>query len=130
MVRYLEGEQKIKVVVTSVADDPRAVRRFDPSRRTLYVSEVLPPRSRNFQVAHQIGILTLQPILDRIIAKAHLTTPESLALCRVALANYFAGALLMPYEPFRAAAEAVRYDIELLGHRFRTSFEQVAHRLT
>ena len=36
----------------------------------------------------------------------------------------------MPYERFRESAEAVRYDIELLGHRFRTSFEQVCHRLT
>ena len=41
-----------------------------------------------------------------------------MALCRVALANYFAGALLMPYEPFLEAARAVRYDIELLAHRF------------
>jgi predicted transcriptional regulator len=51
-------------------------------------------------------------------------------LARVSLANCFAGAVLMPYGPFLAAAEAERYDIELLGHRFRTSFEQVCHRLT
>ena len=48
----------------------------------------------------------------------------------MALANYFAGALLMPYTPFLEAARAERYDIELLAHRFRASFEQVCHRLT
>jgi predicted transcriptional regulator len=36
----------------------------------------------------------------------------------------------MPYAPFLEAAQDVRYDIELLGHRFRTSYEQVCHRLT
>ncbi len=36
----------------------------------------------------------------------------------------------MPYQPFLEAARAERYDIELLAHRFGTSFEQVCHRLT
>ena len=36
----------------------------------------------------------------------------------------------MPYERFLTAARSERYDIELLGSRFRTSFEQVCHRLT
>jgi predicted transcriptional regulator len=48
----------------------------------------------------------------------------------VALANYFAAAVLMPYEAFLAAAEEARYDLELLGHRFRVNFEQTCHRLT
>jgi len=60
----------------------------------------------------------------------NLTTPDSRALARVALANYFAAALLMPYRPFLEAARAERYDIELLAHRFGASFEQVCHRLT
>jgi predicted transcriptional regulator len=46
------------------------------------------------------------------------------------LANYFASAVLMPYQPFLEAARQERYDIELLGHRFRSSFEQTCHRLT
>jgi predicted transcriptional regulator len=48
----------------------------------------------------------------------------------VALANYFASAVLMPYDPFLRAARSERYDIELLGHRFRVSIEQTCHRLT
>ena len=73
---------------------------------------------------------TLTAILDRVVRDDMLTSDEARALCRVALASYFAGAMLMPYEPFLEAAEALRYDIELLGHRFRTSFEQVCHRVT
>jgi predicted transcriptional regulator len=107
-----------------------ALRRYDPDRRVLSLSEVLRRGSRNFQLAHQVGLLTQQDALDLITKDPILTTPESRALCRVALANYFASALLMPYDAFYRAARAERYDIELLGHRFRVSFEQVSHRLT
>ena len=36
----------------------------------------------------------------------------------------------MPYTAFLQAAQDERYDIDLLGHRFRASFEQTCHRLT
>ncbi len=130
LVQYLKEAHGIDVVISTVESDPTAVRRFDPEGRRLFLSEVLPPRTRNFQLAHQIGLLTLQPAFAEIVRSSHLTTPDSLTLCKVALANYFAGAVLMPYERFRESAEAVRYDVELLGHRFRSSFEQVCHRLT
>jgi predicted transcriptional regulator/DNA-binding XRE family transcriptional regulator len=109
-----------------------AVRRFDRDKRTLALSELLTPSSRNFQLAHQIGFLATQPVIEAIIKRAqkNLTTPESVTLCRVALANYFAAALLMPYDEFLRTAEEMRYDIELLQHRFDVSFEQVCHRLT
>ena len=129
MVRYLREECDVRVrVVTQQAD--RAVRRYDPDRREIRISEVLAPRSRHFQIAHQIGLLTQGDVLDPICQDEVLTTDDSRRLARMVLANYFAGAVLMPYQPFRDAAEQERYDIELLGHRFRTSFEQVCHRLT
>ena len=86
--------------------------------------------ARNFQLAHQIGLLRLKREFDRIVEKSRLTTPDSLTLCRVALANYFAAALLMPYRAFLESARTFRYDIELLERRFGVSFEQVCHRLT
>jgi hypothetical protein len=49
---------------------------------------------------------------------------------RYVLANYLAGALMMPYGPFLESAQETRYDIELLRRRFGASFEQVCHRLT
>ena len=70
----------------------------------------------------------MQPELDRHAQDARLTSPESRALARVALANYFAAAVLMPYRPFLEAARSERYDLELLAHRFRASFEQTCHR--
>jgi predicted transcriptional regulator/DNA-binding XRE family transcriptional regulator len=128
--RYLEREQHIDVRVVKVADERKAMRRFDPETRVISLSEILPPRTRRFQLAHQVGLLTQSELFDRLTQDELLTTTESRALGRVALANYFASAILMPYRPFVDAAKAERYDIELLAHRFRASFEQVCHRLT
>ena len=130
LVRYLEVRHKIQVRVVKVGDERKAMRRYDPSSRVLSLSEVLPPRSRRFQLAHQVGLITQSAVLDRMAHDPSLTTPDSMALARVALANYFASAVLMPYQPFLDAARAERYDVELLAHRFQASFEQVCHRLT
>ncbi len=130
LVRYLESQHGVRVEVVKAKRDQSAVRRFDPESRVLTLSELLPPRSRNFQLAHQIALVTQRETIDRLLRDESLTTSDSHSLARVALANYFAGAVLMPYGPLLEAARAERYDIELLGHRFRTSFEQVCHRLT
>ena len=50
-------------------------------------------------------------------------------LIRVGLLNYAAGALVMPYAPFLAAAQALRHDMEALAARFGVSFEQACNRL-
>jgi predicted transcriptional regulator/DNA-binding XRE family transcriptional regulator len=130
MVRYLARERGIEIRVEHVSAMRGAMRRYDADRKLLVLSEALPRGSRNFQVAHQIGLVLHSETLDRIARDQQLTTDDSRALARVALANYFAAAVSMPYQPFVEAARAERYDIELLGHRFAGSFEQVCHRLT
>lgn len=130
LVRWLEKTEGIEVRVVRSASDPRAVRRYDPARKLLTLSDQLPPRTRNFQLAHQVALLTPSNLLDQLVSHELFTTDDSRALARVALANYFAAAVLMPYQPFLDACRAERYDIELLGHRFRSSFEQVCHRMT
>ena len=124
--QYLRREHAIQVDVVARSE---VLRRYDPARKRITISEVLPPRSRHFQLAHQIALITQGDLLDSLSRDAGLTPPARV-LSRVALANYFASAVLMPYEPFLHAARAERFDIEVLGHRFRTSFEQVCHRLT
>ncbi len=130
LVRILEREQGIHVEIARPRELSGVLRRFDPATRTLVITEALPPRSRHFHMAHQLGLGLVADEIDRLAADPQLTTDASRRLARMVLANYFAGAMLMPYVAFLEAAEAERYDIELLGHRFRTSFEQVCHRLT
>lgn len=124
--RFLEQELGVRVEVAQGAD----LRRFDPAKRVLTLSENLPPRSRNFQLAVQTALLWREDDIERMVASFRFRSEAARRLGKVTLANYFAGATLMPYGPFLKAAEAARYDIELLGNRFRTSFEQVAHRMT
>ena len=130
LIHHLERAHGIQVRVERSADMGDAIRRFDPEKRVLHLSEVLRRGSRNFHVAYQIGLETQAAVLDRYAADPLLTSDSARALARVVLANYFASAVLMPYAPFVDAARQERYDIDLLGHRFRTSFEQVCHRLT
>jgi predicted transcriptional regulator len=129
LVRYLQ-KAGIEVAVATHPKAKGSIRRYDPEEKRLYVSEILSRYARNFQIAHQIGLLSLSTEFERILKRSRLTTRDSEALCRVALANYFAAALLMPYGPFLESARSLRYDIELLERRFGVSFEQVCHRLT
>jgi predicted transcriptional regulator/DNA-binding XRE family transcriptional regulator len=130
MIAHLERRHGVSVRILKVSELRAAVRRFDPVRRELLLSETLRRGSRNFQVATQLGLLECSDIIARLADAAELTTDESRALGRVALASYFAAAVVMPYGEFLKNTESVRYDIELLGHRFRVGWEQVCHRLT
>ena len=129
LVQHLRRAHGVEVRVSTVAESQGALRRYDPARRRLLLSEELSLPSRAFQLAHQVCRLELEGELDRLVSDPSLTSEESRALARGVLANYFAGAVLMPYAPFLEAARRERYDVELLGHRFRASFEQVCHRL-
>jgi predicted transcriptional regulator/DNA-binding XRE family transcriptional regulator len=130
MVRYLERDLGVSVQIAHWEALPGVLRRYDPGRKTLTLSELLPTRSRTFQLAHQIAIITLGELLERHAVEGRFVSPEARVLAKVALANYFAGAVLMPYTAFHQAARDERYDIDVLGRRFRVGFEQVCHRLT
>ncbi len=130
LVRHIEQVHMITVRIVEVQTMNGAVRRYLPQRRLLMLSEVLEPATRNFQLAHQIGLLDHGKTIAELVDAEGFSTPDSAALARVALANYFASALLMPYQAFLDAARAVRYDVDLLSHRFRVSIEQTCHRLT
>ncbi len=129
LVAYLDEVHGIAVKVSSAAQMGNALRHYDPDEHVVYLSEVLASRSRCFQLAHQIALIDSPEVLNRASRDQTLTSPEAKSICRVALANYFAGAVLMPYRRFFESAEELRYDVELLGHRFGVGFEQAAHRL-
>lgn len=130
LLRYLAREHGISVQIARSNAERGVLRRFDAAKKVLVLSELLPTRSRTFQVAHQVGLLTQRDVLERLANDARLTTQESRALARVALANYFAGAVLMPYDAFIAACREERYDLDVIGRRFKVGFEQVCHRVT
>jgi predicted transcriptional regulator/transcriptional regulator with XRE-family HTH domain len=126
-IAYLQRKHRINVIVDA---DSERLRQYKTTNRQLILSKLLSLRQRMFHIAHQICLLEQAQLLDDIISKAHFTNPESNAVCRVGLANYYAGALLMPYTNFLANAQQERYDIERLQILFNVSFEQICHRLS
>ncbi len=130
LVDVLTKSYAVDVEVMPAAQLNGLLRDYNTLTRRLALSEMLPPPSRSFQLACQIGYLWQRNQIDRLVSSGKFTSAESEALARSALANYFAGAVMMPYDRFLAAAKQTRYDITILQHRFGVSFEQVCHRLT
>jgi predicted transcriptional regulator/transcriptional regulator with XRE-family HTH domain len=130
LVDVLKTRHSVRVRLMPTEVMGSTVRRYDRHARRILVSEMLAPSARNFQIACQIALLRHRDLLNRIVDTGGLSGDETRRLARIGLTNYFAGAVLMPYERFSTAASKVRYDIEILRRRFDASFEQVCHRLT
>jgi transcriptional regulator, XRE family len=117
-VRHAEGAQADK-------------RRYEPATRTLFIAAALTPSQQAFQMGTQLALLELGEAIDaQIDAPSLAHDAAARRLARIGLANYVAGALLLPYADFLQAAQALRYDIDLLGQRFDVGFETVCHRLS
>ena len=108
----------------------QALRVYDKENRIIYLSEALDYSNVLFQLAHVLCLIEFQDLLNKLTAGTKITVGTSLSRCHVELANYFAAAYLMPYEPFLREAESMAYDIDRLAARFGVSFEQTCHRLT
>ena len=107
-----------------------ASQHYDLHRRRLMLSALLRPESRTFGLAYQLALIEFRPLLEKMVEASAPPDAPTKHLLHMSLANYAAGAILMPYAPFLAAAEAHRYDIDRLCALFGASVEQVAHRLT
>ncbi|MDQ3262354.1 MAG: short-chain fatty acyl-CoA regulator family protein [Myxococcota bacterium] len=107
------------------------VRKIDQEHRLLTLSPELTEQVLKFQVATSIGLLVLdrEKLLERIVAGGRMRHAETPRLIKVNLANYFAGALMLPYGDFFKEVNRTRYDVELLANVFGTTYETVAHRV-
>ncbi len=130
ILERLEQVHKLRVRTLPSSAMPSSFRYFDRHRSGIDISELLHPTGRRFQLAFQLVLIEYRELIDAILASSGLADDSALGLARVSLANYFAAALLMPYGVFLKACRDTRYDVDLLSHRFGTSFEQTAHRLT
>jgi len=116
----------VNVVMTEAAD----VRNYDPASKTLSISRFASNATQSFQLLLQLALITQTPLLEATLDLARFQSDEARSIAKVGLANYFAGAALMPYRAFLSAANATRHDLEVLSTRFGASLEQVAHRLS
>ncbi|WP_212525354.1 helix-turn-helix transcriptional regulator [Actibacterium sp. MT2.3-13A] len=106
------------------------LRDYDAAHRVLTIAAQASAPTQRFQLLHQVALLTQGQLLDATLDLARFQSDEARAIARIGLANYFAGAALLPYRPFLQAAQEMRHDLERLAYAFGASIEQVAHRLS
>lgn len=131
LARLLRERHDIAVRIrTDDPNRPGPKRVYDPVARLIILARRLSPGQRAFQLATQLAFLTQTAAIEALLVRAEAMPAESQRLLRIGLANYFAGALILPYTLFRDSAESLRYDIDLLSAKFEVGFETVCHRLS
>ncbi|SFP29574.1 hypothetical protein SAMN05421810_102170 [Amycolatopsis arida] len=120
------------VHVTSEGIDETAgeQHRYEPDTKTLRLAPSLRIGQQAFRLASQIAVLEYDDLITELADSWAFSGPAARSLARVGLANYFAGALILPYRAFHSTAEGFRYDIERLCDHFGVGFETVCHRLS
>ncbi len=116
--------------ITVLLSPQNAIRDYNPETKTLSLSQDAGLATQTFQILLQLALLTKADLLDATLDLARFQSEDARNIAKVGLANYFAGAALMPYGAFLQAAQDTRHDLEILATRFGASLEQVAHRLS
>lgn len=128
--RRLASKHGIAVRVASIDEMNEGLRFYDEQQGLVHLSEALDHQNRSFQLAHVLCLVEQQRVLNELTADVDFTTASGITRCHVELANYYAAAVLMPYDPFLKRAEITKYDVDRIATSFSASFEQVCHRLT
>lgn len=130
LAEYLRSEHGVKVTFDSSQHAWDHLRVYDQAAKNLTLNAQSSIESQSFQIAHQIALLEQKSVIDRIAKQASFSSPSAEEICKIGLANYCAGSIILPYSIFLEAAKSYRHDLELLGDHFHVSMEQVAHRLS
>ncbi|MEU3777635.1 short-chain fatty acyl-CoA regulator family protein [Streptomyces sp. NPDC032472] len=113
-----------------LASDSDRLHHYDGRTRVLHLSGRLRPGQQAFRMATQLALLEYGDELDRLAAEDFPPGSPAHGLARIGIANYFAAAVVLPYQAFHTAAEEFRYDIERLTDQFGLGYETVCHRLS
>lgn len=116
--------------VSVVFAETGRLRSYDAESCELRLSARTAPSTQLFQMLLQSALLDQDKLLEATLDLARFQSDAARSIAKLGLANYFAGAALMPYGAFLEAAESCRHDLEILATRFGASIEQVAHRLS
>ncbi|MDO5704869.1 MAG: short-chain fatty acyl-CoA regulator family protein [Paracoccus sp. (in: a-proteobacteria)] len=103
---------------------------FRREGRDIVMNAAADAPTRTFQLLHQVALDQQHDLLEATLDLARFRSETARDIARLGLANYFAGAALMPYREFLTAARRERHDLERLTHLFGASLEQVTHRLS
>ena len=103
---------------------------FNKNNKELLLSEYNSLETKKLHAAAQIAQEGAINEINDYLSEFKFPSDEAKRLTKIALLNYCAAAILMPYKLFHSECKKLKYDLELLQNTFATSFEQVAHRVT
>ncbi len=130
MRRRLKDAWGISARVVPQAELGTASQDYDADRRLFLISSQLRAENRTFALAYQLALVEFAAVIETMVAEAAPPDEGIAQLLHMSLANYAAGAIMMPYGRFLKTAEQLRYSIDRLCGEFGANVEQVAHRFT
>ncbi len=131
LIEALRNRFDLDIAIDPPRSDTSVVRVFDRDHRRLRLSSSLSEAAIKFQLGHIVGLILLDEsrLQERLLEGTSFRHAETARLIRIHLANYFAGALLLPYGEFFDEVQRHRYDVDKVARAFESSFETVAHRM-
>lgn len=131
LTHILKKRFNVQVIPRTFPPDSRLLRLYNEKTKRLYVSDSFGTHRLHFQLAHFIGLMIFErdPIIEDLIKDFGFKREGASTLARVNLANYFAGALLLPYKTFLKKVQDIDYDIRALEGILSMPFEPIAHRI-
>ena len=128
LTRWLE--QRFSIAVEQHPEYQGTLIRQEDYTRKISLYRAIPQSTKNFLLGSVIAELCVKDLISAEVERAKFKTKSAESIARLALRNYFSGALLLPYDDFLRAATRCRHDIQLLSNRMDASIETVCHRLS
>jgi predicted transcriptional regulator/transcriptional regulator with XRE-family HTH domain len=129
LTAYLNSRHGIATITHASPSTKGMIYSFCDKTRVLHVNKFLDRSTQAFAVAYHIGVAEYSVQIGEVTKSANLQAPGANDICRIALANYFARALVLPYARLLATLAEHRYDFEFVAHLFDTSLETVCNRV-
>lgn len=130
LTTWLRGEHGVSVEITEGDKAEETLISFDRQRKLVVLNRAMPRATMEFMLGCVVADLNADDIIARHAEDAGFANRAAEDICRLALRNYYAGALLLPYRKFLALARQTRHDLDRLAIITGASLEQICHRLS
>lgn len=121
-------------VVIDISDSAHAqdeaIMSFDRKRKSVILNRTIHRSTRAFLLGSVAAELMADGLISQHVEEAKFATGAARDICRLALRNYYAGSLLLPYRKFSLLAKDYRHDLDRLVATTGASLEQICHRLS
>lgn len=123
-------KKRFDMTVELTPDYQGTLIRQEDYTRKISIYRAIPQSTKNFLLGSAIAELCVKDLISEEVRRARFNSGSAESIARLALRNYFSGALLLPYDDFLRTATKCRHDIQLLSNLMDASIETVCHRLS